>query len=80
MWKKHRKKIIGGVIVIVTLAVIVVIGISGYVGSSLTQPEREALTTTRKKRKDSTMRTSPSAPIKTGHVCLAGGCQVRTQN
>ncbi|MFL0199311.1 alpha/beta hydrolase [Exiguobacterium acetylicum] len=49
MWKKHRKKIIGGVIVIVTLAVIVVIGISGYVGSSLTQPEREALTTTPKK-------------------------------
>ncbi|MCY1690126.1 hypothetical protein OVA29_04290 [Exiguobacterium sp. SL14] len=37
MWKKHRKKIISGVVIIVTLVVIVVIGIFGYVGSSLTQ-------------------------------------------
>lgn len=49
MLKKHRKKIIGGLILVIVLLLIALVGISAYVGSSLTKPEREALTTNPKK-------------------------------
>lgn len=47
--KKHRKKLIAGLVILIVLVLIAIVGISAYVGSSLTEPPREPLTTNPKK-------------------------------